>query len=64
MAEHLGDIYGGAGKKFGKTPSLCRCFRVKGKGTPVDLQVMFLLQFFNTPGNEIAPGSYIIRKYL
>jgi hypothetical protein len=36
---------------------------MEGKGDPADLELEFFLQLFNTPGNEIAPGSDIIRKY-
>jgi hypothetical protein len=37
---------------------------VQGKSPPLDFDLKILLQFFNTPGNEIAPGSYVIRKNL
>jgi len=33
------------------------------KGPPDDLDIKVVLQFFNTPGNEIAPGSDIVGKY-
>jgi hypothetical protein len=43
--------------------ALFRYFGVEGKSPPTDGNVIFLLQFFNTPGNEIAPRSNIIGKY-
>jgi hypothetical protein len=30
----------------------------------VDLYVVLLLQLFNTPGDEIAPGSYVVGEDL
>jgi hypothetical protein len=33
------------------------------KSRPVKFEVEFLLQFFNTPGNEIAPGSDVVGEY-
>ena len=32
------------------------------KSGPFDINVKLVLQLFNTPGNEIAPGSDIVRK--
>jgi len=64
MMTHLHHIDGGAGKKLVQAPALDRGFRMQGKGPPVNLDLMFLLQLFNTPGNEIAPGSDIIGKDL
>jgi hypothetical protein len=46
---------------FQELPIL-RCFRMEGKGPPADSNIIFFLQFFNTPGNEIAVGSDIVRK--
>ena len=37
---------------------------MKGKSNPLKPDLKFALQSFNTPGNEIAPGSDIIRKNL
>jgi hypothetical protein len=37
---------------------------VERVGAPEKGDVVFLLQFFNTPGNEIAPGSNVIVKDL
>jgi len=37
---------------------------MEGKGNPVHLDSIRFLNFFNTPGNEIAPGSDKIRKNL
>jgi hypothetical protein len=33
---------------------------MQGKGGPLDVDVKLILQFFNTPGDEIAPGSDVI----
>ena len=35
---------------------------MQGKGNPPDLEIVCLLEFFNTPGNEVAPGSDVIGK--
>jgi hypothetical protein len=37
---------------------------MEGEGPPADGDFELFPQFFNTPGNEIAPGSDIIGKYL
>jgi hypothetical protein len=36
---------------------------MQGKTNPTDVQIKVLLDAFNTPGNEIAPRSDVIRKY-
>jgi hypothetical protein len=36
---------------------------MKGKGGPFDVNVIVISESFNTPGNEIAPGSNVITKY-
>ncbi len=43
--------------------SIFRGFGVQGEGPPSDIDFIFFFQSFNTPGNEIAPGSYIIGIY-
>jgi hypothetical protein len=35
---------------------------MQGKGNPLDLEIVYLFEFFNTPGNEVAPGSGVIGK--
>jgi hypothetical protein len=35
---------------------------MQGKGYPLDLEIVCLFEFFNTPGNEVAPGSDVVRK--
>jgi hypothetical protein len=35
---------------------------MKRKGPPVDVDFVFFFKFFNTPGNEITPGSDVIGK--
>jgi hypothetical protein len=37
---------------------------MEGKGNPGDDHVVFLFKSINTPGDEITPGSYVIRKNL
>jgi hypothetical protein len=60
--QHFRNVDGSAGKERFKGPTLLRGFRMKRKRGPAKVDVKFLLQSFNTPGNEIAPGSDIIRK--
>jgi hypothetical protein len=36
---------------------------MKRESPPSDRDIVFPLQFFNTPGNEITPGSDIVGKY-
>jgi hypothetical protein len=33
---------------------------VQGESPPLNFDVKIFLQFFNTPGTEITPGSYVI----
>jgi len=35
---------------------------MKWEGSPLDCYIIFFLQSFNTPGNEITPGSDIVGK--
>jgi hypothetical protein len=51
------------GKEILKERPLFRRFRMQRKGPPADIDFIFLFQSFNTPGNEIAPGSYVIGIY-
>jgi len=37
---------------------------MKGKGNPPDLYPVLFLKPFNTPGDEIAPGSDVIGENL
>jgi hypothetical protein len=64
VGQHLRYVDGPPGKKILKGAALLRCFRVKGKRRPAKVDVEFLLQSFNTPGNEIAPGSDVVGKDL
>jgi len=36
---------------------------MKRKMSELDAQIEFFLQFLDTPGDEIAPGSHEIREY-
>jgi hypothetical protein len=62
MGQHLRYVDRSAGKKVFQRLAVRRRFRMKRKGRPVRVDIKFLLQFFNTPGNEIAPGSDIVRE--
>ena len=60
LADHLPDSFRTDVKEIFEKLSLLRGFRVKWKGSPVNRYVIFFLQLFNTPGNEVAPGSDIV----
>jgi hypothetical protein len=64
MFSHLLQVFAAEpGEQMFKESPLFRSFRVEGEGPPADIDCIFLFQSFNTPGNEIAPGSYIIGIY-
>jgi len=50
------------GKKFLQSQTLLRRFRVKGESPPLNCDFKILSQSFNTPGNEVTPGSDVIGK--
>ena len=62
MFQYLLDIDRSARKQILKGHPLPGCLRVQGKGGPPDADVKLILQFLNTPGDEIAPGSDIVGK--
>ena len=62
--QHGRDVHITAFEEFLQGLACLRDLRMQGKGHPVDIQIMLLPQFFNTPGNEIAPGSDVVRKDL
>jgi hypothetical protein len=64
MPHHFRHVNRTTGKKFFKATALVRGFRMEGKGNPVHIDGIRFLNLFNTPGNEIAPGSDKIRKNL
>ncbi len=35
---------------------------MKRESNPVDLDIVVFAESFNTPGNEVTPGSNVIRK--
>jgi len=41
---------------------LLRCVWMERKGFPFYRNIKLFFQFINTPGNEIAPGSDIVRE--
>jgi hypothetical protein len=59
---YLVDAHRSPGKKLFQSQTFFRRFRMKGKRPPLDCDLKILSQFFNTPGNEVAPGSDIIGK--
>jgi hypothetical protein len=63
MGQHLGDIDIAARKKFFKCQALLWGIRMERESGPSNINLEFVLQFFNTPGNEIAPRSNIVREY-
>jgi hypothetical protein len=50
------------GKKLFNGNAFFRRFRMEGKSTPPDSDFVIFVNFFNTPGNEVAPGSTVIGK--
>ena len=62
--QHLGDVDAPAGKQFLERDPFGRDLRVQGKRGPANLDLELFFQSFNTPGNEIAPGSDEVREDL
>jgi hypothetical protein len=62
MGQHLRYIDRSPGKEIFQRSAVRGRFRVKRERRPLHLDRIFLLQFFNTPGNEIAPGSDVVRE--
>ena len=60
--QHLGDVDPPAGKQLLERDPLGRDLRVQGKRGPANLGLKLFFQSFNTPGNEVAPGSDEVRK--
>jgi len=63
MIHHLININIPTCKQFFQRLAVFRCIRVKRESRPLNINFKILLQSFNTPGNEIAPRSNIVRKY-
>jgi hypothetical protein len=57
-------IHGAIFKKLFKRKPFLRRVRVKGKSPPPHGDGVFLFELFDTPGNEVAPRSDVIGKYL
>jgi hypothetical protein len=64
MRHHFLHIDGPIGKKLLKQKPVFRRVRMKGKSPPLDGNVVFFFQLFNTPGNEVAPRSDVIGENL
>jgi hypothetical protein len=60
--DHGGDFFGSSTKEVFQGLAFLGGFLVEWEGAVANIYLIFLLQFFNTPGNEIAPGSDIIGK--
>jgi len=60
MFHHLGDVYRPAREQFFKGAALFGSLRMQWESRPSDADGIFVLQFLNTPGNEITPGSDIV----
>jgi len=60
VADHLVNLFRTGVKQIFQELPLLRGIRVKGEGSPANLQIIFFLQSFNTPGNEVTPGSDIV----
>jgi hypothetical protein len=62
MRHHFRHINRSTGKELFEAAAFIRGFGMERKGNPVNLDGIRSLNPFNTPGNEIAPGSDEIRK--
>src|SRR5208337_3545385 len=54
------EIYAPSLEKLLEAHALFRCFRMKGECNPPDPYLVLFLKPFNTPGDEVAPGSDVI----
>jgi len=61
---HLADVDIPSGQKLIKGKTVIRYIGVQRKCYPPNFNMKLLFYFFNTPGNEITPGSDIVREYL
>jgi hypothetical protein len=64
MPHHFRYIKRTTGKKLRQAEAFVRGIRMEWKGDPFHLDGIGCLNFFNTPGNEVAPGSNEIGKNL
>jgi len=62
VVQHLLDVDRSAGKQLLESPAFFWRLRMQGKSRPLDVNVKRMFQFFNTPGDEIAPGSDVVGK--
>jgi hypothetical protein len=62
--QHFGNVDGSPGEQLLQRNPFSRDLRMQGKRRPPNGDLELFLQFFNTPGNEVAPGSDEIRKNL
>jgi hypothetical protein len=63
VSHHLQVSFAEIREQIFKEGTFFRSLRVQGEGPPADIDRIFLFKPFNTPGNEIAPGSDIIGIY-
>jgi hypothetical protein len=62
--QHFGNVDGPPGEQLLQRDPFGRDLRMQGKCRPANGDLELFFQFFNTPGNEVAPGSDEIRKNL
>ena len=60
---HRIEVESPAGKKILQWEAFGRSIGMQGEKDPVNVDVVVLLQSFNTPGTEITPGSDEVREY-
>jgi len=59
---HRIEVESPAGKKILQWEAFGRSIGMQGEKDPVNIDVVVLLQSFNTPGTEITPGSNVIAE--
>jgi hypothetical protein len=62
--QHLRNVDASSGEQALERDPFGRDLRVQRKSRPVQIDPELLFQSFNTPGNEVAPGSDEIRENL
>ena len=60
LGDQLRNIYETAGEQILQGSPFGRRLRMERKGDPLQIDVIVFSQSFNTPGNEITPGSDVI----
>jgi hypothetical protein len=60
--QHFGNVDASPGEQLLQRNPFGRDLRMQGKRRPPNGNLELFFQLFNTPGNEVAPGSDEIRK--